>query len=161
MGTGVHVVDALRFVLAQEIVEVAAISDGQTPSQPLEQLLAMALRFERGAIATVCCGRRLPDSRNDLVVYGSLGRLIGRDALWESRQGTFEVVSEAIHTTDTYPPQPLANFIDELDDFHRAIREDREPAANGLDGLRVVQVTLAMIASARDGRTVRLEPLTA
>jgi hypothetical protein len=29
----------------------------------------------------------------------------------------------------------------------------------GLDGLRVVQVALAMIASARDGRTVTLEPL--
>jgi hypothetical protein len=33
----------------------------------------------------------------------------------------------------------------ELADFHHAIREDREPAATGLDGLRVVQVTLAMI----------------
>jgi 1,5-anhydro-D-fructose reductase (1,5-anhydro-D-mannitol-forming) len=160
MGTGVHVVDALRFVLDQEVIEVAAISDGQTPTRPLEQLLAMVLRFEHGTIATLCCGRRLPDSRNDLVLYGSLGRLIGSDALWEGRQGTFEVVSETVHTTDTYPPQPLANFIDELDDFHRAIREDREPAATGLDGLRVVQVTLAMIASAREQRTVRLEPLT-
>jgi predicted dehydrogenase len=159
MGTGVHVVDALRFVLDQEVVEVAAISDGHTPSRPLEQVLAMALRFERGTIATVCCGRRLPDSRNDLVIYGSHGRLLGSDALWEGRQGTFDVVSETVHTTDTYPPQPLANFIDELDDFHRAIREDREPAATGLDGLRVVQVTLAMIASARDKRTIRIESL--
>jgi 1,5-anhydro-D-fructose reductase (1,5-anhydro-D-mannitol-forming) len=160
MGTGVHVVDVLRFVLTQEITEVAAISDGQTASQPLEQLLAMVLRFERGTIATLCCGRRLPDSRNDLVLYGSLGRLIGSDALWEGRQGTFEVVSGSIHRTETYPQQPLANFIDELDDFHHAIREDREPAASGLDGLRVVQVTLAMIASARDQRTIRIDPMT-
>ena len=160
MGTGVHVVDALRFVLHQEVVEVTAISDGQTLSQPLEQLLAMALRFDRGTIATVCCGRRLPDSRNDLVLYGSRGRLIGSDALWEPRQGTFEVVSETMQTTTTYPSQPLANFIDEVADFHHAIREDREPAASGLDGLRVVQVTLAMIESARDQRTIRIEPLT-
>jgi predicted dehydrogenase len=102
----------------------------------------------------------LPDSRNDLVVYGSLGRLIGRDALWEGRQGTFDVVSETVQQTQTYPDQPLANFIDELDDFHRAIREDREPAACGLDGLRVVQVTLAMIASARDKRTIQIEPFS-
>jgi 1,5-anhydro-D-fructose reductase (1,5-anhydro-D-mannitol-forming) len=159
MGTGVHVVDALRFVLDQEIVEVTAISDGQTPTRPLEQLLAMALRFDRGTIATVCCGRRLPDSRNDLVIYGSLGRLIGSDALWEGRQGTFDVVSETVHKTETYAHQPLANFIDELDDFHRAIREDREPAASGVDGLRVVQATLAMIASARDQCTIPIEPL--
>ena len=64
-----------------------------------------------------------------------------------------------MHKTDTYSPQPLANFINELDDFHRAIREDHDPAATGLDGLRVVQVTLAMIASARDKRTIRIEPL--
>jgi 1,5-anhydro-D-fructose reductase (1,5-anhydro-D-mannitol-forming) len=160
MGTGVHVVDALRFVLDQEVIEVTAISDGQTPARPLEQVLAMALRFDRGAIATVCCGRRLPDSRNDLVLYGSLGRLIGSDALWEGRQGTFDVVSETMHTREVYQPQPLANFIAELDDFHRAIREDREPAATGLDGLRVVQVTLAMIAAARDKRTMPIEPLT-
>jgi 1,5-anhydro-D-fructose reductase (1,5-anhydro-D-mannitol-forming) len=160
MGTGVHVVDTLRFVLGQEVTDVAAISDGQTTSQPLEQLLAMALRFDRGTIATLCCGRRLPDSRNDLVLYGSLGRLIGSDALWEGRQGMFEVETESIHSSETYPPEPLANFVDELADFHRAIREDREPAASGLDGLRVVQVTLAMIASARDQRTIRIEPLT-
>jgi 1,5-anhydro-D-fructose reductase (1,5-anhydro-D-mannitol-forming) len=160
MGTGVHVVDALRFVLGQEIIEVGAISDGQTASQPLEQLLAMVLRFDGGTIATLCCGRRLPDSRNDVVLYGSLGRLIGSDALWEARQGTFEVVSETVNAAQTYPPQPLANFIDELNDFHHAIRDDREPAANGLDGLRVVQVTLAMIASARDQRTIRIEPMT-
>jgi 1,5-anhydro-D-fructose reductase (1,5-anhydro-D-mannitol-forming) len=160
MGTGVHVVDTLRFVLGQEITEVAAISDGQTAAQPLEQLLAMVLRCDGGTIATLCCGRRLPDSRNDLVLYGSLGRLIGSDALWEGRQGTFEVVSETINTAETYPPQPLANFIDELDDFHQAIRDDREPAASGLDGLWVVQVTLAMIASAREQRTIRIESLT-
>ena len=45
MGTGVHVVDLYRFLLGQEIVEITALADGQTPSQPLEQLLTMSLRF--------------------------------------------------------------------------------------------------------------------
>ena len=160
MGTGVHVVDLLRFVLGQEVTEVAALSDGQTPQHPLEQLAAMVLRFDGGTMATVCCGRRLPDSRNDLTVYGSLGRIVGTAALWEGRQGSLEVVSETVNKTETYPHAPLANFIDELTDFHRAITEDREPAATGLDGLRVVQVTLAMIESARERRTVRIEPFT-
>jgi len=173
LGVGYHLrqhpgLREARRLVAEGVLGTVALAQGQwgfgvrgqdTP-RPLEQLLAMALRFDRGTIATVCCGRRLPDSRNDLVLYGSRGRLLGSDALWEGRQGTFDVVSETMHTTDTYPPQPLANFIDELDDFHRAIVESREPAATGLDGLRVVQVTLAMIASARDQRTIRIEPLT-
>ena len=80
MGTGVHVVDLLRFLLQQEIAEVAAISDGQRSQQPLEQLLAMSLRFDRGTIATVCCGRRLPDSRNDFDLYGNItSTMLGED----------------------------------------------------------------------------------
>jgi len=160
MGTGVHVIDLLRFVLGQEVTEVAALTDGQTAERPLEQLVTMALRFNQGTLATMCCGRRLPDSRNDLTVYGSLGRIAVRAALWEGRQGALDVTSEAVHKTEVYPLQPLANFVDELVDFQRAIRSDREPAATGLDGLRAVQVTLAMIESAKHGRTVKVEPLT-
>jgi len=52
-------------------------------------LLAMTMRFDRGTITTLCCGRRPPDSLNDLVLYGSPGWLVGGDALWEGRQGTF------------------------------------------------------------------------
>ena len=160
MGTGVHVIDLLRFVLGQEVTEVAALTDGQTAQRPLEQLVTMTMRFDQGTLGTMCCGRRLPDSRNDLTVYGSMGRITARSALWEGRQGALEVVSETVHKAEVYPLQPLANFIDELVDFHGAIRDDREPAATGLDGLRVVQVTLAMIESATHGRTVKIEPLT-
>ena len=70
------------------------------------------------------------------------------------------MVSETVQTTANSPTQPLANFVDELDDFHRVIGEDREPSASGLDGLHVVRVTLAMIASARDKHSIQIEPLT-
>ena len=51
----------------------------------------------------------------------------------------------------------LANYVDEVEDFYHAVNERREPAATGLDGLRAVEVTLAMIASAREGRTVKID----
>lgn len=160
MGTGVHVVDLLRFVLGAEVTEVAAIADGQTAQQPLEQVLAMSLRFSSGTVATVCCGRRLPDSRNDLALYGSLGRLVTSGTLWESREGSLEVSSESVNTTLHPHADRLANYVDEILDFQQAIHSNREPAATGVDGLRVVQVTLAMIASAREKRTVHLAPLS-
>ncbi len=159
MGTGVHVVDLLRFLLDQEITEVSAVTDGQRQGRPLEQLATLALRFEEGAIGTVTCGRLLPDSRNDFAVYGSDGRITGRATLWESRQGRVEVVSETINRTYVAPGTYLGNFVAELEDFHRAIEENREPLATGLDGLRVVEVTLAMIESARTGRTVSIAPV--
>jgi 1,5-anhydro-D-fructose reductase (1,5-anhydro-D-mannitol-forming) len=160
MGTGVHVVDLLRFILGQEITEIAAISDGQTEERPLEQLTTMSLRFSGGALGTITCGRLLPDSKNDFAVYGLNGRITSRATIWESQQGKVEVTSDTVNRTEVYAGAYLGNFIAQMEDFHRAIEEDREPAATGMDGLRVVEVTLAMIQSAREGRTVKIEPVT-
>ena len=159
MGTGVHVVDLLRFMLGQEVTEVAAISDGQTPERPLEQLATLSLRFSGGTIGTVTCGRLLPDSRNDFAVYGLQGRVTGRATIWEAQQGRVEVSSDSVNRAEVVAGSYLGNFVALLEDFHRAIEEDREPLATGLDGLRVVEVTLAMIKSAREGRTVKIEPV--
>ena len=159
MGTGVHAVDLMRFLIGSEVTEVNAMTDGQTSDQPLEQLATLSLRFEGGVIATVTCSRLLPDSRNDLAIYGSMGRITGQATLWEARQGRVELISEDAHRTEVCSYHYLGNFIAEVEDFHRAIEEDREPAATGVDGLRVVEITLAMIESARKGRTVKLSPV--
>ena len=159
MGTGVHLVDLLRFVLGQEVTEVAAITDGQTESQPLEHLVTLALRFDGGAIATVISGRVLPDNKNDLTVYGIDGRITGRATVGAALQGKLEVVSETVNQTKVYPHNRNAVFAAMLEEFHQAIEEDRDPSASGLDGLRVLEVTLAMIESARHGRTVKIAPV--
>jgi len=159
MGTGVHVVDILRFMLGQEVTEVAAITDGQTSEQPLEQLAAISLRFSGGTIGTVCCGRVLPDSKNDFNIYGSDGRISGRATLWEAQQGRVEIVSETVSHIGVCPSDFLGNYTAEIEDFQRAIESDTEPAATGVDGLRLVEVTLAMIESARTGRTVKIQPV--
>ena len=54
MGMGVHIVDLLQFLLGNPIVEVAAMTNGQTASQPLDDLAAIALRFQNGVIGTAC-----------------------------------------------------------------------------------------------------------
>ena len=157
MGTGVHVMDLLRFVLGQEIIEVAAITDGQTAERPLEQIAALSLRFGNGALATLVCGRLLPDTRNDLAIYGINGRFTSRETVWEAQKGDIEVVSDTLNRTEAYPDNYLGNFIAQTEDFQQAVAEDREPAATGIDGLRAVETTLAAIESARTGRIVKVE----
>jgi len=155
MGTGVHVVDLMRFVLGQEITEVTAVTDGQTAEKPLEQIACLTLRFSGGTLGQVTASRLLPDSRNDFRLYGILGRLEGHHSLWEARTGRFETVSETLNETREYPEELLPNYVAEIEDFQQAVATDREPAATGVDGLRVVEVTVAMIESARSGRSVR------
>ena len=160
MGTGVHVVDILRFILDEEITEIATLTDGQTETTPLERTATTIIRFTSGALATVCCGRLLPDSKNDLAIYGTTGRILGRATLWEARQGRIEIISNTTNQTKVFPSNYLANFIAEISDFQESVEMGRDPVSSGINGLRVVEATLAMIESAKTGRTIKLNPVT-
>ena len=160
VGLGVHVIDLFRFLLDEEVIEVTAMTDGQTQQQPLEHIATMSLRMESGIIATASCGRMLPDTLNDFSVYGTDGRITGRATVWEAQMGSIQVTSESVNMNHVYPYDYLANFVGEIEDFQQAVKQDRDPAATGIDGLRVTQVTSAAIESARTGRAVKLEPLT-
>ena len=61
--------------------------------------------------------------------------------------------------TLAYEPDFVALVTKNIEDFQRAIAEDRDPAASGVDGLKLVQVTAGMVESAKTGRTVKLELL--
>ena len=159
MAQGVHCVDVLHFLLGQHVVEVAALTDGQTPAQPLERVATLCLRFSAGTLGTVTCGFKMPDAKNDATLYGSHGRMVLAQALGTTLQGSLEVVSETVQTRQTYAPDPLGLYTRQIEAFTRAIQHQEAPIASGLDGLHAVQVTEAMIASAAQGRTVQLAPL--
>jgi 1,5-anhydro-D-fructose reductase (1,5-anhydro-D-mannitol-forming) len=160
MAMGVHCVDILRFILGQEVVEITAITDGQRPESPLERLATMCVRFNGGALGTVCCGMKIPDSKNDATLYGSHGRIALGNTLWIVQQGSLEVVSNTVNTTVSYQQDPIALYRRQIEAFNHAIQQQEEPIASGLDGLKAVQVTEAMIESAARGKLVKLAPLS-
>ena len=156
---GVHAIDDLQFLLGQQVVELAAITDGQTTERPLENLATMCLRFDGGTIGTMCCGMRLPDFQNDVSLYGSEGKVILADGSWPRLQGELRVSSKTMNTTVTYEPDFVYLVKKNIEDFQQAITENREPAASGAHGLKLVQLTEAMVESAKTGRTIKLNPL--
>ena len=157
MGQGVHAVNALRYLLGQEVVEVAAMTDGQRAEKPLEHVGTMLLRFDGGAIGMAVCGRKMPDMKTDAVVYGSDGRIVLENTMGIPLQGRLEVVSETVNTSEEWDFDPLGTTREEVEAFNRAVRQDTEPYASGIDGLRVVEVTVAVIESASTGRTVKVQ----
>ena len=156
---GVHAIDDLQFLLGQQVVEIAAITDGQTAERPLEDLATMCLRFDGGAIGTMICGMRLPEYQNDVAIYGSEGKVVLSDASWPRLQGELRVSSETVNTTVAYEPDHVYLVKKNIEDFQRAIAEGRDPVASGLAGLKLLQLTEAMVESAKTGRTVKLESL--
>ena len=80
MALGIHCVDDLQFMLGQEVVELTAITDGQSIDRPLENLATLCLRFSGGTIGTVACGFRMPNFENTLALYGSDGKIVFSEA---------------------------------------------------------------------------------
>lgn len=156
---GVHAIDDLQFLLGQQVVELSAITDGQTAERPLENLATMCLRFDGGTIGTMICGMRLPDFKNDVAIYGSDGKALLIDGSWPRLQGELQVSSETVNTSVVYEPDFVYLVTKNIEDFQRAIAEDRDPAASGAHGLKLVQLTEAMVASAKTGRTIKLDSL--
>jgi len=157
IGSGVHCLDDLEFILGQTLVEVAAITDGQTADAPLENLASLNLRFSGGAIGTMVCGSRMPDAKNDVTVYGSNGRVLLKNSSGPALGGSLEVTSETVNTVVSYEPDHLALAKWQIEGFNQAISQDEEPRASGMDGLHSVQVTEAIIGSAKTGRTIGVE----
>ncbi|MEX2431540.1 MAG: Gfo/Idh/MocA family oxidoreductase [Dehalococcoidia bacterium] len=157
MATGVHCADTLRFVLGREAVEVHALTDA-TPEQPLEEMLTLAMRMDDGSLATVLTGRRTPDyERNDVVVYGSEGRGGVHGSMDTTRTGSLAVRTAATAEDQSYDQDPIALYTLQVDAFNTAVTNGTRPLATGLDGLRVAQITVAMVESSQTGRRVRLE----
>ena len=101
----------------------------------------------------------MPDTENDAMIYGSNGRIALRGTVWEAITGELDVVSETVNISESYERDMLTLYKHQTEAFNRAIQGDEEFHASGLDGLRTVQVTRAIIESASTGRSVKIEPI--
>ncbi len=161
MGMGVHVIDILVDLLGRRVVEVTALMEETSPARPLEMLTVATLRFDGGALATLVSSARFPYSRNDLVLYGTRGRIVCAETVNMPPTGHLEITTPeppagAGHTTRTFHYAPWDNFANELEAFSRAVESGADFAPSGAEGVHSVEVSDAIIAAARSGRTVRL-----
>jgi 1,5-anhydro-D-fructose reductase (1,5-anhydro-D-mannitol-forming) len=81
---GIHAIDALRFLLQQEVVAVSTLaradrSGPSTPDRELEESAAITLEFSRGALATVQVSFR--------AVYRTLVEVVGQDGILTAECG--------------------------------------------------------------------------
>lgn len=149
---GVHSIDLLRYLLGAEVVEVSAMVDrevGQTDTAAL-----VLLRFDNGTIAYVNANQAVPNPRNDVVLYGTEGRVLG-NSLSRPNQRASLVVTTAKGETAT-PADTSYGYDATLDAFAQAVSAGEDPTPSGLDGLRSVEVTAAIAEALDQGRVVRL-----
>ncbi|TAK85404.1 MAG: Gfo/Idh/MocA family oxidoreductase [Betaproteobacteria bacterium] len=160
VGTGVHCVDAIRFLTGSDVRHVAALTDADGV-HGLEQLALVGLRMTDGTLATVCASRRLPDVSNDLLVCGSFGRATLYDGLDTALKGRLEITTKDITSTATFDNSNVGLYTSMVEAFNAWIAAPATAPrptrlAGGQDGMAAVQVTSAMLDFVNTGRHVAL-----
>jgi predicted dehydrogenase len=167
----IHEVDDLRS-LCGEIVEVQAFASSATRGFPVEDTVAINLRFANGTLGTFLLSDTAASaksweqtSRENLsyahypdedcyVIAGSRGSLAVptmRLKVYPGERSWWEPMDEDVVDVDR--ADPLAR---QLEHFCAVIRGEARPLVSGRDGLQTLRVTLAIHEAARTGRPVHL-----
>ncbi len=150
---GVHCIDALRFVLGDEVTLVSARAHYDSHSV-LEASAAMMLDFAGGTLGSVSVSGRT-SYQTFLEVSGETGTLSALNALTIERPVTVElrrgfelVESHEVSNADAYGVQ--------VDAFAAAIEEKREFEIPGEEGLKNQLILDAAFRSAKSGKAERV-----
>jgi predicted dehydrogenase len=175
-----HMLDLLRWLMDDEIAEVAGSwANLNHPSVEVEDTALAILRFRRGGLGSIVASlAQKPGIYTKIHIHGSNGASVGVET---DRGATFIAGVSAIAEPPlndlwtipgeadrlaTFQAEDRAHFqtIDavnhyhalQIQDFLRAILQDRPPSVTGDDGRRVVELFQAIYQSDRERRSIKL-----
>jgi predicted dehydrogenase len=147
---GVHCIDALRFILQDEVLRASAREIAGRAGE-VEAGAALLLEFSRGTLATVMVSFRA-EYRTPLELVGESGVLRAENALTVDRPVHLELTRNgAVVETKTVSNQ-LA-YARQVDAFAAAVEGKAEFPIPGEEGWRNQQILDAAYRSMKSGRT--------
>lgn len=151
---GVHCIDALRFILEDNVAAVTTIAHSDKRSAPVEARAALALDFTRGTIGSVLVTFRA-EYRTYVEIIGEAGMIQSENCFSVDRpvRVVLERQGEIIDTEDA--TQVVSNsdaYSLMLDAFSAALSGSGTYAAPGDDALNNQRTLDAAYASWRSGR---------
>jgi predicted dehydrogenase len=129
---GVHCIDALRYMLQDEVDRVSAIGQSDAQSGDVEASAVLSLKFRRGTLATVMVSTRAA-YRTPLEFVGARGVLRAHDDLTVDR----DVVVELWRDGRLVSAETLSNrlaYASQVDGFAQAIEGKAEFPVPGEQG---------------------------
>jgi predicted dehydrogenase len=145
---GIHLLDLVRFLTGQEVVEARCVMDAIPPSAAESRLFAW-LRLQDGCWALLDVSRLSSGRVGRVEWIGASGQLT---ADWQTRR--LKLVSGTIPGRE-WEVDPTPTIVETLHAFVRSIRDGTDPVISGEDGKRAVEIAEACYESARrSGDTV-------
>lgn len=151
---GVHCIDALRYVLGEEVRSISTVATKDDEATQVESIASLQMEMTGGIFSNVTVSARSP-YRTTIEVVGSTGVLVAEDGLTVdypvqvSHHRAGEVVeTKTLDNNDSY--------VRMLDSFARALRGQETFRASGEDGVLNMQ---ALDAAYKSWRTGTREPV--
>jgi 1,5-anhydro-D-fructose reductase (1,5-anhydro-D-mannitol-forming) len=149
-----HDADVVRFVLEDEIEEVAAIAVNQgLAAAKIEDAVMGVMKTSKGTLVSFHDAFTVPHAGTGVQVHGTEASVVATGIMAR------EPVGELVLLRDGRDPEPVAvpdrtdPFARTIEAFNAAVRGEGEPLASGIDGAKALAVALAVGESARSGRT--------
>ncbi len=130
---GVHCIDTVRYILADEVKSIAVLASKDQRSGEVEAIATMQLAMMSGCFANVTATARAP-YRTLLEVVGSEGMLTAENGLTVDRpvDVTLRKGGELI---ETHTVSNSDGYVRMIDSFSAALRGDGAFTATGADGV--------------------------
>ena len=147
---GVHCIDALRYILAADLVSVSTVAQKDASSGSVEAIASLQLEMTGGVYANVTASARAP-YRTLVEVTGSDGVLIAENGLTVDRPVQL-VMRRAGELIETITVENNDAYTRMLDSFALAFRGAGSFPASGEDAIHNMRALDAAYASWRSGR---------
>ena len=164
---GGHCIDLLEMFFGR-IIRVSCFINNSVHKYKSEDSATAMLFFENGALATVDTFFCIPDnsSKNVLELYGSKGSILAEGTIGQGPAGRMVAFLEqdggdydaqqarSAAQGLAIEPEPVNTYQAEIEEFGRAVLEDRAPFISGELGLQSQKILTACYESARLGKVI-------
>jgi len=151
---GVHCIDALRYVLGEEVESISTLATKSAPEDQVEATAILQMQMTAGVLANVAVSARSP--------YRTLFEITGTDGLLFAENGlTVDRPIEIVHRrageiVETVTLSNADAYTRMLDSFAQAVRGQGSFAATGEDGVRNMAALDAAFLSWKSGQREKL-----
>jgi 1,5-anhydro-D-fructose reductase (1,5-anhydro-D-mannitol-forming) len=150
----VHDADVIRFLLADEVVEVVALTANQGLAEPpLEDSAMGAMRMRGGQLVSFHDAFTVPHAGTGVELHGTEGSLIGSEVLTPDPIGQV-LLRRLDEIEEVVIPARRPIYEEVVRRFDAAVRGEGAPLASGEDGAAALAIALAALESAGTGRPV-------
>ncbi|MFY4776666.1 Gfo/Idh/MocA family protein [Metabacillus sp. RGM 3146] len=178
MNQSIHTIDLLQYLMGPVESVFAHTATLAHERIEVEDVAAATVKFTNGGIGSIVgttCA--FPGLSARLEVFGTLGTAVIDDdrlthlylketamnlsAHYEVNAKNLAEIQEKQTETGASNPGAIAgnSHRDQLQDMIAAIREDREPLVNGREGVKPLEIILAIYKSAESGKPVKISSL--